>query len=67
MIRRKDATIPVLALRRHKIGEPLEGIKRREFDDAARLWPRGLSRAAQAVATQPAVMSRNRTFRSIAG
>ena len=36
VIRRKDAVIPmpVLARRRHEIGEPVEELKRREFDDA---------------------------------
>ena len=36
VIRRKDAVIPmpVLARRRYEIGEPVEELKRREFDDA---------------------------------
>ena len=36
VIRRKDAVIsvPVLARRRHKVGEPVEKLKRRELDDA---------------------------------
>jgi hypothetical protein len=35
VIRRKDAVIPmpVLARRRHEIGEPVEELKRRELDD----------------------------------
>ncbi len=43
VIWRKDAwlssrrqAMPVLARRRHEIGEPVEEIKRREFDDAIR-------------------------------
>ena len=33
---------PVLARRRHEIGEPFEELKRRELDDAIGLRPRGL-------------------------
>jgi len=40
--------MPVLARRRHEIGEPVEELKRREVDDTARSRPRGLSRAALA-------------------
>ena len=39
--------VPVLARRRHEIGEPVEKLKRRELDDAVRPRPRGLSRAAR--------------------
>ena len=44
VIRRKDAVIPmpVLARRRHEIGEPVEELKRRELDDAIGSRPRGL-------------------------
>ena len=44
VIRRKDAVIPmpVLARRRYEIGEPVEELKRREFDDAMSSRPRGL-------------------------
>ena len=50
VVRRKHPVIPmpVLARRRHEIGEPVEKLKRRELDDAAGPWPRGLSRAARA-------------------
>jgi len=34
--------MPVLARRRHEIGEPVEEPKRREFDDAISSRPRGL-------------------------
>jgi hypothetical protein len=48
VIRRKDAVIPVpvLARRRHEVGEPVEKLKRREVDDDARPAPRGLSAVA---------------------
>lgn len=48
VIRRKDAVIPVpvLARRRHEVGEPVEKLKRREVDDDARPGPRGLSAVA---------------------
>jgi len=39
--------VPVLARRRHEIGEPVEELKRRELDDAVRPRPRGRSRAAR--------------------
>jgi hypothetical protein len=44
VIRRKDAVIPmpVLARRRYEIGEPVEELKRREFDDAISSRPLGL-------------------------
>ena len=46
-IRREDTVIamPVFARRRDEIGEPVEKLKRREFDDAARAGRRGLSSA----------------------
>jgi len=34
--------VPVLARRRHEIGEPVEKLKRREVDDAIGPRPRGL-------------------------
>jgi hypothetical protein len=34
--------MPVLSRRRDEIGEPVQELKRREFDDAAGSWPRGL-------------------------
>jgi hypothetical protein len=34
--------VPVLARRRHEIGEPVEELKRREFDAAIGSRPRGL-------------------------
>jgi len=34
--------VPVLPLRRHEIGEPVEELKRRELDDAIGSRPRGL-------------------------
>jgi hypothetical protein len=34
--------MPVLARRRHEIGEPVEELKRRELDDAIGSRPRGL-------------------------
>jgi hypothetical protein len=34
--------MPVLARRRDEIGEPVEELRRREFDDTARAGPRGL-------------------------
>ena len=37
--------VPVLARRRHEIGEPVEKLKRREVDDAIGPWPRGLAAA----------------------
>ena len=48
VIRRQDAVIPVpvLARRRHEVGEPVEKLKRREVDDDARPGPRGLSAVA---------------------
>jgi len=50
VIRRKHPVVamPVLARRRHEIGEPVEELKGREFDDAVRPRPRGLSRLALA-------------------
>jgi hypothetical protein len=50
VIRRKHPVVamPVLARRRHEIGEPVEELKRQEVDDAVRPRPRGLSRAARA-------------------
>jgi len=39
--------VPVLARRRHEIGEPVEKLKRREVDDAIGPRPRGLARAAR--------------------
>ncbi len=39
--------VPVLARRRHEIGEPVEELKRRELDDAVGSRLRGLSRAAR--------------------
>ena len=52
VVRRKDAVIPVpvLARRRHEVGEPVQKLKRelkrREVDDDARPGPRGLSAVA---------------------
>jgi hypothetical protein len=40
--------MPVLARRRHEIGEPVEKLKRRELDDAVGPGPEGLSAAARA-------------------
>jgi hypothetical protein len=40
--------MPVLPRRRDEIGEPVQELKRREFDDAAGSWPRGLSAATGA-------------------
>ena len=37
--------VPVLARRRHEIGEPVEKLKRREVDDAIGPRPRGLAAA----------------------
>jgi hypothetical protein len=55
VIGRKDAwlvsgrwAMPVLAQRRHEIGEPVEELKRQEVDHAVRPRPRGLPRAARA-------------------
>ena len=47
VIRRKHPVIamPVLPRRRHEIGEPVEKLKRREFDDAVGSRPRGLPAA----------------------
>ena len=51
VIRRKDAVIPVpvLARRRHEVGEPVEKLKRREVNDAVGPWSRGLVPATKAV------------------
>ena len=51
VIRRKDAVIPVpvLARRRHEVGEPVEKLKRREVNDAVGPWSRGLVPAPKAV------------------
>ena len=38
--------MPVLPRRRHEIGEPVQELKRREFDDAIGSRPRGLPAAA---------------------
>ena len=48
VIRRKHPVVamPVLPRRRHEIGEPVEELKRREFDDAIGPRPGGLSAAA---------------------
>jgi hypothetical protein len=50
VIRREYSVIamPVLPRRRHEIGEPVEKLKRREFDDAVRAGPRGLPPASRA-------------------
>ena len=50
VIRREYSVIamPVLPRRRDEIGEPVEELKRRELDDAAHPWSRGLSAAAGA-------------------
>ena len=50
VIRRKHPVVamPVLPRRRDEIGEPVQKLKRREFDDAAGSRPRGLSAAARA-------------------
>jgi len=40
--------MPVLPRRRDEIGEPVEELKRREFDDAIRIGPRGFSRPSLA-------------------
>ncbi len=37
--------MPVLPRRRHEIGEPVQELKRREFDDAVGPRPRGLAAA----------------------
>ena len=37
--------MPVLPRRRHEIGQPVEELKRREFDDAAGSRPRGFTAA----------------------
>jgi len=48
VIRRKYPVVamPVLPRRRGEIGEPVEKLKRREFDDAIGCRPRGLPAAA---------------------
>ena len=48
VIRRKHPVVamPVLPRRGHEIGEPVEELKRREFDDAIGTGPRGLAAAA---------------------
>jgi hypothetical protein len=38
--------MPVLPRRRHEVGEPVEELKRREFDDAVGPRPGGLAAAA---------------------
>ena len=50
VIRRKHPVVamPVLPRRRDEIGEPVEELKRREFDQAVRAGPRGLTPAAGA-------------------
>ena len=50
VIRGKDAVVamPVFPRRRHEIREPVEKLKRREFDNAIGPWPRGLPRASRA-------------------
>ena len=50
MIRRKQPVIPVpmLSRRRDEIGQPVQELKRREFDQAVRAGPRGRSAAAGA-------------------
>jgi len=40
--------MPVLPRRRHEIGQPVQEVKRREFDDAAGARPRGLPPAPRA-------------------
>ena len=49
LIRGEHAVVamPVLPRRRDEIGEPVEELKRREFDQAVRAGPRGLSAAAR--------------------
>jgi len=53
VIRRKDAVIPmpVLARRRYEIGEPVEELKRREFDNAMSSRPLGLPSTIPGVGT----------------
>ena len=48
VIRRKHPVVamPVLPRRRHEVGEPVEELKRREFDDAVGPRPGGLAAAA---------------------
>ena len=48
VIRRKHPVVamPVLPRRRDEIGEPVEELKRREFDDAIGPWPGGLPATA---------------------
>ena len=50
VVRRKHAVVPVPVFSRwrHEIGEPVEELKRRQFDDAIRIGPRGFSRPALA-------------------
>jgi hypothetical protein len=54
VIRRKHPVVmmPVLPRRRHEIGTPVEKLKRRELDDAARAGPRRLSCAAWAISVR---------------
>ena len=40
--------MPVLPRRRHEIGQPVQEVKPREFDDAVNAWPRGLAFAPRA-------------------
>ena len=40
--------MPVLPRRRHEIGQPVQEVKRREFDDAVNARPRGLAPAPRA-------------------
>jgi hypothetical protein len=49
VIRREEGVVamPVLPRWRHEIGEPVEELKRREFDDGSDPRPRGLAAAAR--------------------
>jgi hypothetical protein len=40
--------MPVLPRRRHEIGQPVQEVKRQEFDDATGVRPRGLPPAPRA-------------------
>jgi hypothetical protein len=49
--------VPVLPRRRHEIGQPVQEVKKREFDDAVGARPRGLAPAprARAISEAPAI------------
>jgi hypothetical protein len=49
--------VPVLPWRRHEIGQPVQEVKRREFDDAVGARPRGLPPAPRADPTRTGAVS----------